>query len=388
MTSSNHLFRPLLFVLITAIFFSSLFFTGVLTQTTTVFSFTLVLIGGLLGATLNYFHFGFSSSFRALISERKTAGMRAIVIMLATAVLLFSWILSTENTSGQPYNGFIRPLSLSIPIGAFIFGIGMQISCGCTSGTLNRLGQLQPLALPTLLFMIVGGTLAALTFGSWQQLPAIEPFAFQQQFSWPIALTFQMLIFFALWLYLWHLEKQKHDKVESLFAFKERKINHPFLVAALSLAIINALLFLISGSPWSISSVFPFWGTKAIDLLAFPIDWSFWDYALENQTQLNSSILENPVSLTTIGVILGALLITLQRGRSREKCAKKALFASSLGGLIMGYSAVLASGCNIGAFFSGIASGSLHGWVWFVFALAGNWLGIKLRIKWLNTNHR
>jgi hypothetical protein len=36
-------------------------------------------------------------------------------------------------------------------------------------------------------------------------------------------------------------------------------------------------------------------------------------------------------------------------------------------------------GCNISAFLGGIASGSLHGWVWIVPALAGNALGVRLR---------
>jgi hypothetical protein len=39
----------------------------------------------------------------------------------------------------------------------------------------------------------------------------------------------------------------------------------------------------------------------------------------------------------------------------------------------------LAYGCNIGAFFSGVASGSLHGWVWILCAVAGNLIGIRLR---------
>ena len=32
-----------------------------------------------------------------------------------------------------------------------------------------------------------------------------------------------------------------------------------------------------------------------------------------------------------------------------------------------------------GAYFSGIASGSLHGWLWLVFAFIGNGIGVKLR---------
>jgi uncharacterized membrane protein YedE/YeeE len=53
--------------------------------------------------------------------------------------------------------------------------------------------------------------------------------------------------------------------------------------------------------------------------------------------------------------------------------------ASILGGLLMGVGARLSTGCNIGAFFSGLASGSLHGAIWLIFALPGNALGIRLR---------
>jgi hypothetical protein len=45
----------------------------------------------------------------------------------------------------------------------------------------------------------------------------------------------------------------------------------------------------------------------------------------------------------------------------------------------MGYGARLAFGCNIGAFFSGIASTSLHGWLWILCALPGTWVGVRLR---------
>lgn len=45
----------------------------------------------------------------------------------------------------------------------------------------------------------------------------------------------------------------------------------------------------------------------------------------------------------------------------------------------MDYGALLAFGCNVGAFFSGIASTSLHGWLWIAAALLGSVAGIKLR---------
>jgi uncharacterized membrane protein YedE/YeeE len=57
----------------------------------------------------------------------------------------------------------------------------------------------------------------------------------------------------------------------------------------------------------------------------------------------------------------------------------RSIAAAVIGGLLLGVGARLGTGCNIGAFFSGTVSGSLHGWVWLVFAFAGNVLGVKLR---------
>ena len=58
---------------------------------------------------------------------------------------------------------------------------------------------------------------------------------------------------------------------------------------------------------------------------------------------------------------------------------RRSLVAAVIGGLLLGYGARIAYGCNIGAYFSGIASGSLHGWLWLVAAFAGNIVGTRLR---------
>ena len=57
----------------------------------------------------------------------------------------------------------------------------------------------------------------------------------------------------------------------------------------------------------------------------------------------------------------------------------KSLAAAVVGGLMLGYGARIAYGCNIGAFFSGIASASVHGWLWLVAAFVGNIVGTRLR---------
>ena len=62
-----------------------------------------------------------------------------------------------------------------------------------------------------------------------------------------------------------------------------------------------------------------------------------------------------------------------------DRRAFLATSAAAVGGLLMGWGARLGFGCNIGAFIGGVASGSLHGWVWFLAALPGCMIGIKLR---------
>jgi hypothetical protein len=356
------------------------------------YPFILLLIGGLLGASLNYFQFGFSSSFRSLLTQQRTAGFRALLWMLAIAVLLFSPLLALEQWGTQTFQGFIRPLSLAVPVGALIFGVGMQIGCGCTSGTLNRVGQMQPLSVLTLLFIIMGGTLAAFSFTHWQNWPAFNAVAFQSQFGALPGLVIQLLLFVTLYYGLIWLEKRRHNQIEPLIIVpmieplwaspKQRRRLHPFLWAGVALALLNSLLLLVSGSPWAISGAFVYWGVALIDLFNLPIDWRYWDYSLENATRLNQAWHQNPVVLTSAGIVLGALAVSIFHPTPRVSVTSKGLLASVIGGTLMGLGAVMAAGCNIGALFSGIASGSFHGWLWLVFALIGNVAGIHLKQRY------
>ena len=86
-------------------------------------------------------------------------------------------------------------------------------------------------------------------------------------------------------------------------------------------------------------------------------------------------------SVMDFGIILGALLAAILAGTFAPvlEDLRPSLAAAVIGGLLLGYGARIAYGCNIGAYFSGIASGSLHGWLWLVAAFAGNIVGTSLR---------
>ena len=102
---------------------------------------------------------------------------------------------------------------------------------------------------------------------------------------------------------------------------------------------------------------------------------------LAHAAKFDAGFLAEKTSVMDLGIILGALLASALAGAfvvHRRIPARLALGAV-VGGVLMGYGARIAYGCNIGAYFDGIASFSLHGWLWGAMALLGTVAGLALR---------
>ncbi|MDK2902247.1 MAG: uncharacterized protein PWQ93_166 [Clostridiales bacterium] len=160
-----------------------------------------------------------------------------------------------------------------------------------------------------------------------------------------------------------------------------------YWTGAILLATLNTAMVAISGKGWGVTTTFAYWGAWILQL--FGADVSGWDFfQLEANSQaLGQSVFTNTGSVQNIGIIVGALLATLLASQFKIKKLKsyKQFIAAALGGLLMGYGARIAFGCNIGAFFSGIASMSVHGWVYAVFIFLGAWIGSKLLVRYFIT---
>lgn len=157
-----------------------------------------------------------------------------------------------------------------------------------------------------------------------------------------------------------------------------------YWTGAILLAVLNISLFIVSGKPWGITSAFANWGAWIYKALGgSPESWSYFKSPDHAKALLEQSFLTNGLSVQDIGIIFGALLATLLASQFKIKKIKswKQVAAAVIGGLLMGYGARIAYGCNIGALFSGIASMSLHGWVFAAFIFVGAWIGSKLLVK-------
>jgi hypothetical protein len=128
-----------------------------------------------------------------------------------------------------------------------------------------------------------------------------------------------------------------------------------------------------------VTSAFALWGSKLV--AATGVDVASWPYWQNRAAELNGSVFNDVTSVMDFGIVLGALTAAGLAGRFAPawRIPMRSLAAAVVGGLLLGYGARIAYGCNIGAYFSGIASSSLHGWLWFASAFVGNVVGTRFR---------
>ncbi|KAA3629822.1 MAG: YeeE/YedE family protein [Proteobacteria bacterium] len=343
----------------------------------------LLTIGLLLGFTLYHAAFGFTGAYHRLFTQRDTRGVEAQLVMVAAASLLFAPLLAQGELFGQALGGAVAPVGWQVAVGALLFGVGMQLGGGCGSGTLFAVGGGGARQIVTLAAFIAGSFWASLHMGWWQQLPGWGVIALGQAWGWPRAVAFQLSVLGVCW---WLLRRWRRvpPGADAPPSSRHRWLRGPWplLAGALVLAALNAVTLVVAGHPWTITWAFSLWGAKLAALAGWdPSASVFWSGGFPAYA-LGRGVLEDVTSVMDLGIMVGALAAAALAGRfarGQTVTPARVWAAALLGGLLMGYGARIAFGCNIGAFFSGVASTSLHGWLWIAAALVGNWLGVRLR---------
>lgn len=343
------------------------------------------LVGAGLGFALYHAAFGFTGAYRACIQTGHSGAVRAQMLMLAVAILLFFPALAAGTVFGQPVRGFVFPAGWEVVIGAFLFGIGMQLGGGCASGTLYTAGGGDTRSVVTLVFFITGMTLGAWDVERWDSLPALPPISLPDQLGLGPALVLNLAVLGLIAWLLGQRERRRTGQIAPLFRRSDASFLSgpwPLAWAALALAVLNFATLLIAGRPWGITQAFATWGARFAEDMGWadPVFWPYW----EDPTRvdlLHRPLTQDATHLMNIGLVLGAFLAAglARRFAPSWRIGLRPLLAAVIGGLLLGYGARMAFGCNISAFFSGVASGSLHGWVWIAAAIPGNILGLWLR---------
>jgi uncharacterized membrane protein YedE/YeeE len=346
----------------------------------------LYVVGALLGVSLYHAAFGFTSAWRVFIADGRGAGLRAQMLMLAVGVALFFPALAAGTLFGAPVKGLVSPAGTSVIVGAFMFGIGMQLGGGCASGTLYTVGGGSTRMIVTLIFFIIGSLIGSAHMPFWTSMPQLKPVSLVTSLGLAPALALNWLVFALIAAITVVVEKRRHGRlvashVQPAHSSPWLHGPWPLVAGAIALVLLNFATLALSGRPWGVTSAFALWGAKAASAIGIDTaSWTYWS------TKANAAAVAAPVShdvtsVMDIGIVLGAMLAAALAGRYAPvwRLPLRSFVAAVVGGLLLGYGARLAYGCNIGAYFSGIVSGSLHGWLWLVAAFAGNVFGTRLR---------
>ncbi len=349
----------------------------------------LFLIGVGLGISLLHASFGFSSVWRNFIRKRESVGVRAQLLLFMLTTLVFFPLLGQAFPELQ-VSAALGPVGISVLVGAFLFGIGMELGSGCGSGTLFTVGGGHVNMLVTLTFFIVGSLIGTAHLPWWTSLPNVGRISVIDSLGgWLPAAVVQIVVLAGLYLLVRHLEQRRHGRIKPLAEEDQRPFSErlifgpwPWSWGVLGLALFATLTLLVAGYPWSITFAFGLWGAKMATALGLDVSsWSYWSGGYPAKA-LHNSVLADATSVMDFGIILGALLAAALAGSfaPAKRIDGRLLLASVVGGLLLGYGARLAFGCNIGGMFAGIASGSLHGWLWLVAGFLGAMAGSRIRL--------
>ena len=328
-----------------------------------------LIVGGFgLGVAFLKAEFSYTASWRRFLTRGEAGGLLGglIVIAICACVVVPVAALSPK------YGGAIAPLGPSLIVGAFVFAVGMQLANGCGSGTLYTVGGGSGRMLVALLFFVIGSVLGSLSLPAFLTLGGIDPvLASDYLGAWGgLALTLGSIATAGACVIA-----VAHKRGANFMPSRR------YIVGGVIIGLLCVAVFTAGGHPWSVTFAFTVWGAKAATALGFDLSHAaFWEWPGPKRA-LAESVLSDTSSLTDLGMLFGAMAAAAASKpfATGPWPPLKSLAAAAIGGLLMGWGARLGFGCNIGAFVGGVASGSLHGWLWFLAALPGCLVGIRLR---------
>lgn len=325
----------------------------------------LFLVGIGFGAALAGARFGFTTGWRQLVEQRDPRGTYGQLLLLALAALLAMPLLGRFSE----LHAALGPPSVSLLVGAFVFGLTMQIADGCGSGTLYKAGLGVPLNMAILPLFAVGSFLGSVQMHDWLALGALEPVGLVQAWGAGTALaaTLTALAAIAVLVRLW-------------VGPGKPLLEQRWVWGAVALALLATVNLLVAGQPWGVVYGFGLWAAKGAQAMGLfdPAHNAFWSDA-GNAQRLGESALLDVTSITNIGLLAGALWVATRKPARSRPLTPTQWGIGLLAGFVMGYSSRLAFGCNVGAMFSGISTGSVHGWIWLPMAFLGTLAGVRVR---------
>ena len=322
-----------------------------------------LVIGIIFGFALQRGRFCMNSAFRDIIVLKEYTLIKAVALAILVMMIGFHLLATTGSIQLNP-----KPLYWGAVIfGGFIFGIGMVLAAGCASGTTYRVGEGMMGSFVAAIGLTAGAlwtasgildtvkdTLQSVTLGTkltlFGELSALTP--------WFMLIV--GIIGIVLMLVFWSMPtiKRKLKAKEPLIKFENFKEStfkkgYPWWVTGILIGLILTAGYIVSGGVVGITGGW--------------MDISNWFTSADSVMWAGFII---------IGLIFGSFISALISGEFKFRVPKEGftIVKQFLGGLLMGFGAVTAMGCNITNILGGVPQLSIHSIITGACIMFGAWI--------------
>ncbi|WP_345889632.1 selenium metabolism membrane protein YedE/FdhT [Pragia fontium] len=150
------------------------------------------------------------------------------------------------------------------------------------------------------------------------------------------------------------------------------------LPAVIAAGILSTYYFGLTGTFWAVTGELTRWGGHLAQLFgANPHEWGYFKVIGFEGTPL-----DRIDGMMIIGMFGGCIAAALWANNIKLRLPQHRIriFQAVLGGIIAGFGARLAMGCNLAAFFTGIPQFSLHAWFFALATAVGSYFGARFTL--------
>ncbi|MGA0005417.1 MAG: YeeE/YedE thiosulfate transporter family protein, partial [Burkholderiaceae bacterium] len=276
----------------------------------------LTLIGIGFGLALQGYGFGFAGGWRKFILQKDASGVVSHMLLIGLAALLSLPLLALYP---EELVGAVAPLSWSLLIGAFVFGIAMQLADGCGSGSLHKAGTGNSYSWAVLPGFIAGSFWGASHQSAWLSLGGpfgAEPIDLLGRLGLYGGLVVTLILCLLVSLgFRWQAKKAAgRQGMETNSAW----LSSSLVKAAVVVGILYAVHLMVAGQPWGIVYGLGLWGAKlAVGLGADLSQNAFWG-AAPHAERIVEPVLWDITTLTNLGLLFGTMAAARWRTQSNE----------------------------------------------------------------------
>jgi len=313
--------------------------------------------------------------------------------------------LASGGQAVIPGTSAVSPVNFGLILGSFLFGVGLAINKGCGLGTLRNIGQGKMRYVWTFLFLLIGTIPGQLAKYHLDQ-SAIHDYSIQMylpnQLGYGGTVIFTIVVLFILAILARRYEINRreqgtyketeamnleepdddgHEKPISVFSrefFSHLFKNQwPRLVSVGLITIFMMYGLSLTGQKLAVTR--PLLNPAVALFQSLGVSFNSPAFS-EPLNIVENGLLNDANTLQNSGIFVGAAMYALTAAKFSFSWKMKWKESGwyMLSGFLMGFGAVLASGCIVGALYSGIVNFSLSGWVVFASMSLGIWVSVKL----------